>query len=114
MASPRQGKRNPTAGGPRRKTRSAVKDQLLCDLELQQTVSEAQIKRLEHIREELEASQQGFMALYERSPIGYVTLDRRGHIYDANKSAADLLGFTRNRLLHLPFMFFANLPDVRA
>src|ERR1043166_8054216 len=86
----------------------ALKDQLLCELELQQTVAAAQIKHLLKIREDLETSRNSLAVLYDESPIGYVTLSSRGHIRDANASAARLLGISRERMLHLPFTFFAH------
>src|SRR3954452_8044345 len=101
MASRDKTKRAPAP--ERRETSPDFKDQLVCNLELQQTVAAAQIQKLEKSHAELETSRSSFDALYERSPIGYVTLDGRGHICDANLTAAKLLGFERERLLRLPF-----------
>src|SRR6185369_2997069 len=84
-----------------------------CNLELQQTIAAAQIRKLETVQADLETSRNSFVALYEQSPVGYVTLDRRGRIYDANATATGLLGFARKRLLEVPFTALVRPKDVR-
>src|SRR3954464_15182357 len=59
-----------------------AKDRLLCELELEQTVAAGRIANLEKIRGELQDSLKSFDAFYRHSPIGCVTLNRRGHIKD--------------------------------
>src|SRR5437762_2144110 len=51
------------------------KDKLLCELELQQTVSAKQIRALENTRRELEESRNSFAAFYHQSPIAYITFN---------------------------------------
>jgi PAS domain S-box-containing protein len=89
------------------------KDQLLCRLELQQTVYVETIRKLERNCDELETLRRGFSLLYDRSPIGYITFDKRGHIHNANAIALQLLGFERNRLMHLPLAFLVQQEDLK-
>lgn len=91
----------------------SAKDQLLCTLELQQTLSAARINHLEKAAQELESFRDGFNALFERSPLGHLALDQRGHIQNANTAMAALMGCPRERLLHLPLSLLVPRDDVR-
>ena len=93
------------------KEMSDYKDQLLCELELQRTVSAEQIRSLEKIRGELEEAQEFFTAFYANSPIGYVTLTQRGQILNANSAATALFGVQRP-LQQLPFTLLVYRRDV--
>jgi PAS domain S-box-containing protein len=90
---------------------AALKDQLLCQLEIQQTLHLAKIQELEKVRAELESARDAFAALYEQSPVGYLTLDSRGNIHNVNAATLSLLGYTRKRILHLPISFLVYKPD---
>jgi PAS domain S-box-containing protein len=87
------------------------KDQLLCQLELQQTIHLAKIRELEKTCAALEASRSGFATLYEHSPIAFVTLDFNGRVHNANGAAITLLEFGRPRLLNLPISFLVHNED---
>ena len=89
----------------------STKDQLLCRLELQQTIYTKTIAQLERNCDEAEALRTGFSLLYDRSPVGYMTIDKRGHIHNANGTAVNLLRFNRDRLLHLPLNFLVHPDD---
>src|SRR5437016_2831242 len=97
--------RNPGADG-------VPKDQLVCELEWQRTVSDAQIQALETTRRELEDSRNSFAILFEHAPIAYVTLDRKGHIHETNAHGARLLGYERDKLSRFPLTFFIYRPDL--
>src|SRR4051812_17275129 len=88
-----------------------AKDELVCRLELQQTVYAETINRLERTREELETLRSGFSLLYDRSPVGYITFDKRGHIYNVNATALKLLGYEQHRLMHLPLSVLVHPDD---
>jgi PAS domain S-box-containing protein len=90
---------------------AALKDQLLCRLEMQQTLHLAKIQDLEKLRTELESARDAFAVLYEQSPIGYITLDSRGHFQNVNAAFIALLGYSRKRLLNLPISFVVSRPD---
>jgi PAS domain S-box-containing protein len=56
-----------------------------------------------HPGTELEAAIQRYVDLFDFAPIGYVSLDRVGHIEEINVAAARLLGNSRDRLIGRPF-----------
>ena len=60
--------------------------------------------RLAH-RETKEARDK-YLDLYDYAPVGYLSLDGSGDIILANKTAADLLGATKSKLIHSPFSNF--------
>ena len=91
----------------------STKDQLLCRLELQQTVDAKTIEKLEQNRDEVEALRTGFSVLYDRSPVGYITIDKKGHIFNANSTVLQLLYYQRERLLHLPLAFLVHRDDCK-
>lgn len=89
------------------------KDQFLRRLELQQTVNAKTIERLERNCDEVEALRAGFSLLYDRSPVGYITIDKRGHIYNANSTLLYLLEYKREKLFHLPLTFLVHPEDLK-
>jgi PAS domain S-box-containing protein len=61
-------------------------------------------KKLEAANLSLEESRNRYAALYEHSPVAYVTLDAKGIVQEANLSAAELMGLDRPHLFNLPFL----------
>ena len=61
-------------------------------------------------RQELEESRDRYRELYESVPVGYVTIDIRGRIYDLNPEGAMLLG-VKDKLPSRNFLFFFNNSD---
>jgi PAS domain S-box-containing protein len=86
---------------------------LLCELELQHTVSIRQIRALENAQRKLEESKNSFNVFYQQSPIAYVTLSLRGYITEANIAATTLFGMDRKRLERMPFAFMVKREEVR-
>jgi len=60
---------------------------------------------------ELEASRSHYVDLYDRAPVGYCTLGEGGLILEANLTAAELLGMTRNALVQQPISHFIHPED---
>lgn len=67
---------------------------------------QAQIEELRHCQVEMEKTLEKYKALYEFSPFGYLTLDRRGDITAVNFCAANLLGGDVSRLIGQRFMLY--------
>src|SRR6266496_6208178 len=61
---------------------------------------------LNEARAELRDSVARYNELYDRSPIGFLSLDRRGCIRELNEGAARLLGFPAPWLVSRPFVVF--------
>ena len=69
---------------------------LLHDLELNQLELEIQNEELKSIQENLELANYNYYELYNRAPVGYVTLNKDGIILEANLTIANMLGLQKN------------------
>ena len=75
-------------------------------LRVTQTELKAQNNELIQTQEELEAASAKYLNLYDFAPIGYFTISGQGLVLEANLTAANLLGMTRNHLIAQPFARF--------
>ncbi len=80
--------------------------ELLHDLHVHQIELEMQNVELRRVRTELELERERYFDLYEMAPVGYCTLSAKGLILDANLTAANLLGSSRQQLLKQRFSRF--------
>lgn len=78
-------------------------ERLTHDLQVYQIELETQNRELREAQLVLETSRERFADLYDFAPVGYVTLDRRGLVLEANLTAAGMLGTERGRLVGTPF-----------
>jgi len=76
------------------------------DLRTHQIELEMQNEELRRTQEELDASRTRYFDLYDLAPIGYVTISETGLILEANITAANLLGISRDALVKLRFSRF--------
>ena len=80
--------------------------QTLHELRVHQIELEMQNKELRRIQEELDAARARYFDLYDMAPAGYVTLNKKGTVIEANLTAATLLEVTRGALVKAPFSSF--------
>jgi signal transduction histidine kinase/CheY-like chemotaxis protein len=69
---------------------------------------ELQRRALDESKRELERSRDRYARLYDLSPIGYLALDRRGVVREANVTAATILETDRARLPGWPLLAFVD------
>src|SRR5689334_6180861 len=81
---------------------------LVHELRVHQVELELQCQELQLAHREVEESRDRYRDLYESIPIGYLTSDVAGRIYDINPAGASLLGlrFESHKLNSFFFFFF--------
>jgi len=77
--------------------------QMLHELQVHQVELEMQNEELRRTRTELEMAREHYFDLYNLAPVGYLTLNDKGLILEANLTICTLLGLPRGDLLNLPF-----------
>jgi len=81
------------------------------ELRVHQIELEMQNDELLRTQVELEESRALYLDLYELAPVGYLTLNEKGLILQANLTAAELLGVVRSKLLKRPLSYFIQKQD---
>jgi len=79
---------------------------LIEELHIHQIELEMQNGELRRIQAELEAALDRYSDLYDFSPVGYFTIDKKGMILEANLRGAAMLGVERGLLTGKPFSHF--------
>ncbi|HKC95888.1 MAG TPA: ATP-binding protein [Nitrospira sp.] len=88
---------------------------LVQELRVHQIELELQCQELQRAQAVVEESLDRYRELYESIPIGYITIDSKGRIYDLNPVGASLLGIERIEDSQLKnFFFFFNDDGVDA
>jgi PAS domain S-box-containing protein len=80
--------------------------------ELEQRIKERDEKAVEfgQVEKVLRESEERFRSFYEKTPLGYQSLDLEGHFIEVNQAWLDMLGYTRNEVIGKPFGDFLH-PD---
>lgn len=84
---------------------------LMHEIEVHQVELEMQNEELRRVQHELAASRDRYSDLYDFAPVGYVTLDNRGGIQQANLTACGLLRVERKLLVGKPLSRFLARDD---
>jgi PAS domain S-box-containing protein len=79
---------------------------LVHELQVHQIELELQNKELRRTQAELQATQARYFDLYDRAPVGYVTVNQEGLVLQANLTCAGLLGVTCSELVNQAFSRF--------
>jgi PAS domain S-box-containing protein len=82
--------------------------ELFHELKVHQIELEMQNDELRKTRDSLEISRSKYFDLYDLAPVGYLTLDNKGLILEANLTSANILGLPRENLVNQPFSRFIN------
>jgi len=101
--NPRPRKGNPSPG-------EADTRRLAQEVQLQQIELEMQNEELRRALVEVDASRDRYFDLYDLAPVGYLTMNAKGFILEANLTAATLLGEPRSALVKQPLSRFI-LPE---
>jgi len=84
---------------------------LVHELKLHQLELELQNNALRESHLALEGARERYFDLYDLAPVGYVTLDDRGWVVEANLTLATLLGVPRSALVRQPLHAFVANED---
>jgi PAS domain S-box-containing protein len=96
---------------PKDRIQSYDAQSVIQELRLHQIELEMQNEELRHMQHELETSREKYFALYDLAPVGYITLDEKGIIMEANLTSAVLLGEERSNLVRQPLNRFIYRED---
>lgn len=96
----RQAEERLTADDP---TTGEDKDALIHELRVHQVELEIQNEELRRAQEQLQISRDAYLHLYNRAPVGYLTLDKNGFIRRHNDTILDMIGDSGGNLLNRPF-----------
>ena len=89
-------------------------EQLVYELEVHQIELEMQNEELRETQQQLEASHDRYVDLYDFAPLGYVTLDGGGRIRQINLAAAKMLNVPRGSLTGRSFVGYVAAEDKNA
>ncbi|MGO9020200.1 MAG: PAS domain S-box protein [Syntrophobacteraceae bacterium] len=84
---------------------------LIHELRVHQIELEMQNEELRQAHAQIEESRERYADLYDFAPVGYLALDDKGHVVEANLAAAAQLGTERARLIETIFPLYVNSKD---
>jgi PAS domain S-box-containing protein len=84
---------------------------LIHELRVHQIELEMQNEELRQAHAQIEESRERYADLYDFAPVGYLTLDDKGQVLEANLAAAAQLGTERAHLIETIFPLYVNPED---
>jgi PAS domain S-box-containing protein len=84
---------------------------MIHELQVHRLELEMQNEELRLMQHELEASREKYFNLYDLAPVGYVTLNEKGIILEANLFTAELVGTDRSHLVGQPLYNLVYIED---
>ena len=84
---------------------------MIHELRVHQIELRMQNEELRRIQEELEAARDRYSNLYDFAPVGYLTINQRGTIEEANLTFATLMGMERSAFVGRPLSRFIQRKD---
>ncbi|MGC8603493.1 MAG: PAS domain-containing protein, partial [Desulfomonilaceae bacterium] len=85
---------------------------LVHELQVHQVQLEMQNEALREAQLALQVAHDKYIDLYDYAPVGYLTVDNRGTIHEANLTASHLLGVNRVSLIGKPIYHFILKEDL--
>lgn len=89
----------------------AAAQQVIHDLRVHQIELELQNEELRRTQDALECARAKYVDLFDRAPVGYLTLDEQGLILEANYTVARMLHVDRAALIRQPVSLFVLRED---
>jgi len=89
----------------------AAAQQVIHDLRVHQIELELQNEELRRTQEALERAREKYVDLFDRAPVGYLTLDEHGLILEANHTVARMLNVDRAAVIRQPLSLFVLRED---
>lgn len=84
---------------------------MLYSLQVHQIELQMQNEQLRTTQEQLDEASSRYFDLYDLAPVGYCTVNDKGHILEANLMAARLVGWNRNKLITQAITRFISKTD---
>ncbi len=84
---------------------------LIHELRVHRIELEMQNEELRQAQAQIEESRERYADLYDFAPVGYLALNDKGHVVDANLAAATQLGTERGSLIDAIFPLYVNPKD---
>jgi len=81
-------------------------EKLLHELQVHRIELELQNEELRSALQQIEESHAKYSDLYDFAPVGYLTLDEKGRILEANLTSSGLLGLDRSRFINTLFSVY--------
>lgn len=84
---------------------------LIYDLQVHQAELEMQNEELRRMQSELELSRDRFSDLYNRAPVGYITLDKSAMVSQVNNTMVEMLDTHVSEVIRKPFLVYVSETD---